>query len=341
MVSPAKWSRRALVAAALAVVLLPGQAAWAKKSVVVYDDFDTPGYGSADYAAKWSNAFGPGELAAGATQSFAGGRERVDATAFRTAVDFSVFDHVKYIASSTRSFVVPRAGSITLGSTMTARTPGIVPGRTVTGTYVQSGAPYSAKVLDTQQAGVVMNVVDFCTGQLFDWFLTSTKAAPLIERLPSNVTGNTANPACTGGSGDYVGRSKMYTQYIKEVPVQPGIAHRMEITFRREPGGSSSVEYLLDGKKIAKVGRVGIPLDRQREPYTGVYPSLGPGEELGDEIDSLTLAHGLFSVLDAFPFQHPDSPELAVSVDPSQRIYGQGADGTWDDFVVTTKGDDD
>jgi len=332
-------SRTSLVALALIVsAVFTAPSAWAKTTVVDYDDFDAPGYDSSDYAAKWANSFGPGELAAGATQSFAGGRERVDATPFETAFDFSVFDHIKYIAASTRSFPVPKAGSITFTSTMTAETPGIVPGRTVTGTYTQSGAPYSAKLLDSQQAGVVMNVVDFCTGQLFDWFLTATKAAPLIERLPSNVTGNTANPNCTGASGGYVGRSKMYTQFINEVPVQPGIAHRMEITFTREPSGDSSVEYLLDGKKVAKVKDVGVPLDRQGNEYTGVYPALGPGEELGSQIRSLTLAHGLFSVLDAFPFQHPDAPELAVSVDPSQRIFGQGADGTWDDFTVTTEG---
>ncbi len=71
-----------------------------------------------------------------------------------------------------------------------------MPGKTIIGTYTQSGAPYSATLLDSQQAGVVMNVVDFCTGQLFHWLLTADKAAPLIERLPSNVIGNVTNPNC-------------------------------------------------------------------------------------------------------------------------------------------------
>jgi hypothetical protein len=39
--------------------------------------------------------------------------------------------------------------------------------------------------------------------------------------------------------------------------------------------------------------------------------------------------------LDAFPFQHPDAPELSVSVPISERIFGQGAAANFDDFVVT------
>jgi hypothetical protein len=44
----------------------------------------------------------------------------------------------------------------------------------------------------------VMNVLDFCTGQLFDWFVASDTAFALIERLPSTVTGNVSNPDCRG-----------------------------------------------------------------------------------------------------------------------------------------------
>ena len=41
-------------------------------------------------------------------------------------------------------------------------------------------------------------MVDFCTGQLFDWFLSNSKAFTLIERLPTNVTNNVA--ACPGAT---------------------------------------------------------------------------------------------------------------------------------------------
>ena len=64
-----------------------------------------------------------------------------------------------------------------------------------------------------------MNVLDFCTGQVFDWFVASDTAFALIERLPAVVTGNVANPGC--GAAAEVGLSTMYTQIIGEVPV-PG-----------------------------------------------------------------------------------------------------------------------
>ncbi|MEA2193173.1 MAG: hypothetical protein QOI73_3294 [Solirubrobacteraceae bacterium] len=330
--------RRTLSTACAATMLLIGlhaQAAAAAGRTVVYDDFDKPGYGPVDYALKWANSYGPGELAAGGSQSFNGGRETVVARPFKTSVDTSVFDHIKYFAVAKKPFAVPKHGSITFRSTMSASTRGIVPGKIITGTYTQSGAPYSATLLNTQQAGVVMNVVDFCTGQLFDWFLTSTRAAPLIERLPTNVTQNTTNPDCPGATP--VGRELMYTQYIKEVRVRPGVAHRVEITFAREPHGQSSVEYRLDGRRIARVRNVGVPLDKQGVKYTGTYPSLGPGERLASKLNSFSLGHGLFSVVDAFPFQHPEAPELAVSIPPALRIFGQGARGSWDDFRVTTR----
>ena len=63
---------------------------------------------------------------------------------------------------------------------------------------------------------------------------------------------------------------------------------------------------------------------------------MGPGEILKDDVNTLFMAHGLFSLLDAFPFQHPDAPELSVSIPVSERIFGQGAIADFDDFIVTT-----
>ena len=63
------------------------------------------------------------------------------------------------------------------------------------------------------------------------------------------------------------------------------------------------------------------------------------------KIASFSIGHGLFSLLDAFPFQHPDVPALSVSIpsgtgNPADagraRLFGQGADGTYDNFKVTT-----
>ena len=109
---------------------------------------------------------------------------------------------------------------------------------------------------------------------------------------------------------------------------------RLSIVISRERR-RSRVEYLLDGKLVSKVERVGIPLDVQGAPYSGTYPSRGPGELLRDKINSVVIAHGLFSLLDAFPFQHPDAPALNVSVPMQERLFGQGARARFANVVVT------
>jgi hypothetical protein len=306
-----------------------GAGAGPKTTVEVYDDFSKAGYSLADYQAKWSNPYGPGEMAVTDTRSFKNGSFKVSAAPFRTGADTSVFDHLKYIAISNKAFPVPTTGSVEISSTIKASTPGTQPGRIIHGTYIESGAPYAEPTLEGQQAGVVMNVIDFSTGQLFDWFVSGTTAFPLIERLPSTVTGNASE-----GSPNYVGREKMYTQIIKEIPASPG-THTVSIRFSRDANGSS-VDYFFDGNAVAHVANVGVPLDVQNVAYTGIYPALGAGESLGNKINYLVIGHGLFSLLDAFPFQHPEAPELAVSIPLSERLFGQGASGTFDDFKVKT-----
>lgn len=342
----------ALLAAAGSVGAAPGA-----KTTVIYDSFersDGAPYTLADYAQKWNNGFGLGEMAVDDTRTFTGGRFTVSAVPFRVGADFSVFDHLKYIALSNATFPVPEKGTVTFASTIAAQTPGTIEGLTIRGVYgppfswldalappPPGLAPYSARVLEGQQAGVVMNMVDFCTGQLFDWFVAGTTAFALIERLPTNVTGNTTNPNCPGAT--HVGREEMYTQIVREIPVAGNLPHRVEITYDAK---RNEVEYVLDGSRIARVANVGVPLDAQGVDYTGIYPSLGPGEDLTGKIHSFSIGHGLFSLIDAFPYQHPESPELSVSIPVGDatpagagtaRLFGQGAIGSFDDFTVTTK----
>src|ERR1041384_4537288 len=282
-------------------------------------------------------------VAPGDTRHFDNKSFFIDDAPFRTANDFSVCDHLKYIAVSNQSFPVPALGSVTFTTDITAETPGASRnGRTVHGTYgppfsFPSGAPYTARVLQGQQAGAVMNMIDFATGQLFDWFVAGDTAFTLIERLPSSVTGNTTDAS----SPNWVGPDKMYTQIIKEYPVKPGVAHRVSIRYTR--GMSDvSVEYILDGRSVSTIHNVGVPLDRQGVNYTGTSPSLGPGESLRDKINSFVIGHGTFSLLDAFPYQwgwnfgssglacDPGRPEfayvcdLSVSIPQSERAFGQG-----------------
>src|SRR3954471_3287073 len=105
----------ALVATATVVVGVTAAMAAPAVKTVVYDDFQkSGGYTLGDYGSKWSNIYGLGDMAAGPdTRSFADGSFYIDDAPYRTAADFSVFDHLKYIAVSNQSFDVPENGSLT------------------------------------------------------------------------------------------------------------------------------------------------------------------------------------------------------------------------------------
>jgi len=155
--------------------------------------------------------------------------------------------------------------------------------------------------------------------------LRCLKAFALIERLPTEVTQSPGT-----------GVDLAYTQIIKEVDIRPGKKHNVAIRYTRGPG-ESYVEYFLDGNLFTRVDNVGIPLDVQGVPFSGYSESIGDGEPLKDRLNSFVIGHGLFSLLDAFPYQHPDAPELSVSVPMSQRLFGQGAEGSWSNFKVVQK----
>src|SRR5580693_8747254 len=240
-------------------------------SLQVYDDFGKAGYSLTDYNEKWMTPNGLGEMAVEDARSFSGARLRVSAVPFQTGSDVGVDDHRKYLAVSTRTFPVPLDGTLVLSADVKASTPGTVPGLTQLGVYGPSGSwldpakrparpEYTARRLQGQQAGVVMNMLDFCTGQVFDWFIASDTAFALIERLPTVVTGNVGNPDC----------------------------------------GEAWVDYFLNHQLIAHVEKIGIPLDKQGVPFTGIYPSAGDGELVADQLDSVRFGHGQFSLLDAF-----------------------------------------
>ncbi len=294
-------------------------------------------YGSkslAEYQAKWSNPFGLLELSAGGTLNVAAnGDVKVRAVPFQVGSDFGVYDHLKYLAVSNQSFPVPAVGSLTISARIQASTPGTQAGRVVRGCYGgpfsyqnvsdACAQPWSAVALEGQQAGVVLNMINFQTGQLFDWFVSENQVFALIERLPGNVTG-----------APNVGLDKAYTQIIKVANITPGKKYDVAIRYTRGPG-VSRVEFFLDHVLFSSIDNVGVPLDKQGILFTGIHPSYGAGEVLS--LDSFVIGHGLFSLLDAFPYQHPDRPDLSVSIPMSERLFGQGANGTFSDFEVSTR----
>lgn len=301
-----------------------------QKSVIKYDA-DT----EIEYMQKWGNIYGPLELIAGGTREVTKDGTTVTAVPFHIGADYSVFDHLKYIAVSNQSFAVPEHGSLEFSVEIKALTPGTVSGRVVRGCYGPPmsyaavgdpcAEPFQQVVRQGQQAGVVLNMINFETGQLFDWFISGSTAFALIERLPTNVTGSPGT-----------GLDLAYTQIIKETKIAQGQTHKVAIRYTRGPD-NSYVEYFLDDRLFVRVPNVGIPLDKQGYPYTGYAPSLGPGEPLKARLDTFVIGHGLFSLLDAYPYQHPDAPQLSVSIPLSERLFGQGAVGTWDKFTVVTK----
>ena len=248
-----------------------------------YDNFDKPGYSLTECAEKWILPYGLGEMELNDTRKFSDGHLNLTAVPFRTASDVSVNDHLKYMAVSSQTFPLPGKGTLVLSSDIRAATPGTVPDLIQRGVYGPSGswkdptnpptAPgYSARLLQAQQAAVVMNVLDFCSGQLFDWFIASDTAFALIERLPSTVTGNTSNADCHQAAE--VGIDKMYTQIIREVPVSPDTWHHVDIAVSRRDG-DMWVDYFLDHELFAHVTNVGIPLDKQGISFSGIYESVG------------------------------------------------------------------
>lgn len=313
----------ARAAASLCAALFTATAAHA---AAVYENFEKPGgYTLADYAAKWSNPYGLGEMALNDTRSFAGGNLALSAAPFQTGYDFGVYDHLKYLAVSNESFEVPKDGAITFSSTITAQTPGAEDGRVIHGTYVESGLPWEATTFEGQQAAAVMNMIDFASGQLFDIFISGTQAFTLVERLPSAVT----NPLLTPLDPGYVGINTAYTQIVDVIDIGAG-PHDVSISYH----DSGVVRFYIDGKLVSKVENVGVPLDVQGVPFAGAFPSYGPGEQLAGNIDRFWIGHGLFSLLDAFPFQHPDRPDLNVTIPVSERIFGQGVIAEFDTFAV-------
>jgi hypothetical protein len=292
-----------------------------------------------EYKTKWVTPMGLGEMAVNDTRQVSGdGVVGVAAVPFQTGAD-AVFDHAKYFAVSHELFAMPQNGSVQFAVDIEARTPGTQPERVIHGSYTDTPdgkRPYEASVIEGQQAALMFNMTNVETDQLFDWFVSGTQAFALIERLPSNVT----NPALAASDPTYVGLDRAYTQIVKSAAIAPHETHHYAIRYTRN-ATRSSVEYFLDRDLFARVDHVGIPLDTQGAAYTGTYPSHdgAAGEELKDRMNTFAIGHGLYSVLDAFPFQHPDAPADAVSVPMSERLFGQGAEGQFSTFEVTTTSD--
>lgn len=298
-------------------------------TTIVYEDFSD---GGASYAGKWF-VFPIAEPEALSTRSFAGGVLQMQAVPFTLSAD-NVADHVKYLAVSLQRFPAPEKGSIAVFADIGAQTPGTSPGRVV---------PATGRILlEPQQAAATLHLIDSTeTGQLFDWFISEHKAFALYERLFVGVGLDKGFTQITGAPNDDRGVSEPFepkTFASQDFDISPGM-HQYGIRYSRDGGnGADQVEWLLDGKVRARVRNVGIPLDvgnlgYYRQSRTVTYPSQGPGELLKNKLTGFQIGHGIFTLVDEFPFnQFPPF----VSIPTEERIFGQGAIVAYDNFTVTT-----
>jgi len=296
----------------------------------VYDDFTKRGgtYGLTEYHTRWfASDRIPGfaaepEALRTRTREFPG-ELHLEAAPFRTSRD-STLDHVKYFAQSTNYFDIPDHGSITFAADIDATTVGTDPDRRICPAPAEDEP--CKTVFEPQQAAATFHVLNIHeTGQLFDWFVGEGKAFCLTERLLA--------PLVHG-----VGLDKGYTQIVETVDISPGM-HTYAIRYRRNPSGADHVEWMLDGDSIARQQKVGIPLDVQQPGRFDdiTWPSIdATGERLRDRMSTFNVAHGLFSLLDEFPF-HPQYGDHFVSFPEEERLFGQGVTATFDDFEVTTE----
>ena len=114
---------------------------------VSYDSKD-----DAEYAAKWANIYGPGELAVGGTRTVSIGK---GVTVSAVPFDIGRLQRLRppqvHRASARSTFAVPAVGSLEFSVEMTASTPGTQAGRVIHGCY---GPPVNSAVGDSVRAAV-------------------------------------------------------------------------------------------------------------------------------------------------------------------------------------------
>lgn len=81
------------------------------RGLQISDNFDTTGYSLTDYAQRWTTPHGLWEMEVNDTQPSADGHLHLAAVPFLTASDFAVNDHLKYLAVSSQTFVLPENGT--------------------------------------------------------------------------------------------------------------------------------------------------------------------------------------------------------------------------------------
>jgi hypothetical protein len=141
-------------------------------------------------------------------------------------------DHAKYVAVSHESFAMPQNGSLQFSVAIQAsprvtkpeeRSAGPTPIIPTTAEPTRRPRPRAS------QPALRFNVTNVETGQVFDWFVSGSSVAALIERLPSSVS----NPSLSARDPGYVGVDRAYTQIIRAAAVNPGETNDLATRYTR------------------------------------------------------------------------------------------------------------
>ncbi len=307
-----------------------------------YDDFKDKG---ASYFDKWNLPFygiaGETFVSEGGALklNFKNKRLKVSAPKFHWSSDYSFYDHIKYLALSTKKFRLPEEGSVMFSSLMKAQVFNTHPKLKIVAHKLSDHQQIGYTINEGRQASAVLRMSNaHQTGMVFDWVVYGDQAFALIERLqdapvhPANI-------------------QSAYSQIIKLFKISSE-EHNFAIRYTRSlRKNCDKVEYLIDGKVLSVVNNIGIPLDKQKgfKNKSITDPSQGAGEYLVDKMTTMHIGHGLFSRIDVFPYQQQDLTNKSVTL-PLEgtilkdsgsnhyaiaRLWGQGAIGFFNDFNVT------
>ena len=203
--------------------------------------------------------------------------------------------------------------------------------------YGTAAHPFGTAVVDAEDdlrlGASAMNVIDFETFMVFDFFMSNKKIYAFYERLPFGRT-----PADN------------YAAFSFQIPVadnRPLAEHRLKIAYNKSAG---EVRWLVDNKEVYRVTQIGRRISR-------TFLTIDHG---GDEADvsprQLDCGMGMFTLLDgsrpsgqamvklsntpSFYFSPlVGSPASQMFVDPislpASRLFGQGAELRVRQYVVS------
>ena len=219
------------------------------------------------------------------------------------------FGHLKWFASTRRQFD-PTPGILRFGFRGGARILGV------------DGHPYGDGVTDAgsdmRLGSLVLNVMDFTSGMVFDFWMCNEAIYPYYERIP--VPGSV---------------EEVFGQTCDPVRRHPSAVHDLAIEI---DAGAGTAAWEVDGEVIATADNIG-------RPHPGWSTALHHGGQPADaRLGPLVASMGLMTLLDAslppseqglvdlgVPYRHPGS------FHGGPHLFGQGVEATVEHIEVTRR----